>query len=377
MSYLNATPQDLEEANHYWYELRAIMDTLVDLIHSDPDGDSSVDIASSITQVVTMLAYPPLAMPPASIDFLQSKADELKSMSMHLRGLPDIILMHRHEQRSKLYNVIEHAIGEIRGHITAALARLRDKQAHGPQLNMLESLKQQNDEQINRNRMLESVVSKLNDEIRSIKTSSEEIQAENKRLTDDLKSLRDESVQATIKDNTNEFVEMALAALETSRKDFGVYAACWSLAALITFGVGITLAFGFAVSGGRELIANKDIQWSLIAFFSVKGAIFVGLLVAIVKFCASQGRSYMHESLKSAERKHAIHYGKFYMSVFGTNAGADNVKEAFAHWNISTTSAFLSERERHIDRGDETRFAESMAGKLIEKIPTVQIDKTT
>lgn len=104
--------------------------------------------------------------------------------------------------------------------------------------------------------------------------------------------------------------------------------------------IGVALAYGLAVEGTEKLVSNKDISWGLILFFGAKGAILIGLVVATVRLCLRLARNYMHESLKNAERRHAINYGKFYLSVYGAGTDGEKLKDVFAHWNISGTSAF-------------------------------------
>jgi len=50
----------------------------------------------------------------------------------------------------------------------------------------------------------------------------------------------------------------------------------------------------------------------------------------------------MSEALKSADRIHAISFGKFYLKVYGARATWPEVREAFQHWNIDRTSVFSS-----------------------------------
>jgi len=48
----------------------------------------------------------------------------------------------------------------------------------------------------------------------------------------------------------------------------------------------------------------------------------------------------MTESLKNADRIHAISFGKFFLQAFGDNVDAKEVKEVFQHWNISNSTSF-------------------------------------
>lgn len=50
---------------------------------------------------------------------------------------------------------------------------------------------------------------------------------------------------------------------------------------------------------------------------------------------------YMNESLKNADRKHAISFGKFYLQVYGSSVKQEDLKEVFKDWNTITESPFV------------------------------------
>lgn len=68
--------------------------------------------------------------------------------------------------------------------------------------------------------------------------------------------------------------------------------------------------------------------------------IVVALLGACAKYTFSLGRSFTIESLKCADRLHAISFGRFYLRAYGQSATWPELKEAFANWNIDRPSAF-------------------------------------
>jgi len=65
----------------------------------------------------------------------------------------------------------------------------------------------------------------------------------------------------------------------------------------------------------------------------------------------------MSESLKIADRIHAISFGKFYLQVFNQQVEPTEIKEIFRDWNINNqTNTFSSQQSNDYDP------------KLIEKI---------
>lgn len=85
---------------------------------------------------------------------------------------------------------------------------------------------------------------------------------------------------------------------------------------------------------------NSSSSWPEVSFLALKSIIIVALLVASSKYAFSLAKSYMTESLKNADRIHAISFGKFFLQAFGDNVDTKEVKEVFRHWNISNSTSF-------------------------------------
>ncbi|MFC7298256.1 hypothetical protein [Herminiimonas aquatilis] len=176
--------------------------------------------------------------------------------------------------------------------------------------------------------------------------------------------------QEHIESKASEFVDSAITSLEASKAKFGALGRYWSIGAILTIVLGLAISIALAKSGTKGLIQHKDMQWTLLAFFAIKGGLLLGLVFAMVSFCSKFSRNYLHESLKSAERIHAINYGKFYLTAYGAGSDPDKVKEAFAHWNISATSAFSPEIQAPNQLEDLNKNIFSIIEKLMEKIPS-------
>lgn len=164
-----------------------------------------------------------------------------------------------------------------------------------------------------------------------LQRSYEELELEKKKYT--------EESRKKIESSSAAYVNEALTSLDSSANSFHKVARNWSLAGLISllFGVGSAVYFGLA---GVNNAAQSTIDWPQVIFFGIKGIVVVILFIAISKYCYSYSQSFMHESLKNRERKHAINFGKFYLQSYGANAEWTQVKEAFEHWNITPSSAF-------------------------------------
>lgn len=100
-------------------------------------------------------------------------------------------------------------------------------------------------------------------------------------------------------------------------------------------------------------------------FFGIRSLVVIGLLIACSKYTFSLGKAYMNESLKNADRIHAISFGRFYLKTFGDQISFSEVKEIFQHWNVDKNSYFTSLEASQFD----PKFIDSIVelGKLVSK----------
>jgi hypothetical protein len=203
------------------------------------------------------------------------------------------------------------------------------------------SFRSQSDELLKRTRFLESEQVALKEESKQRAIEHEQAKVQLQRQKEQFQ----EDFQARMESKATEYVDTALESLKASEKRFDRIGFAWSVGGIFSVGLGLALAYFLAVEATEKLVANKDISWGLILFFGTKGAILLGLVVATVRLCVGLARNYMHESLKNAERRHAINYGKFYLSVYGAGTDGQKLQDVFAHWNISGTSAFSAKDE--------------------------------
>ena len=135
------------------------------------------------------------------------------------------------------------------------------------------------------------------------------------------------------------YVEEAIQQLKERENNLGSKANIWNVIGWgsLVSGVVVAVALLILTIIGSE---GSAMGWPEFAFLSLKSLVIVALLVASAKYAFSLAKSYMIESLKNADRIHAISFGKFFLQAFGDNVDAKEVKEVFQHWNISNTSSF-------------------------------------
>jgi hypothetical protein len=146
------------------------------------------------------------------------------------------------------------------------------------------------------------------------------------------------AISRLIEANSAEYIEEAiglLGRLEARNRRFGV---AWYVAGFVALIFGIS----FGAFGVSRIAAVAEKGWLDFALLALKSVVVVGLLGACSRYAFTLGRSYISESLKSADRMHAISFGKFYLRVYGAKATWPEVKEVFQHWNIDRSSSFTN-----------------------------------
>ena len=138
--------------------------------------------------------------------------------------------------------------------------------------------------------------------------------------------------------NSAIYVDEAIASQSQSERRNRATASIWYFGGFLSLIAGIAfVAFGVA-----EIASLASRGWTDFAIVALKSFVVVGLLGACSKYAFTLGKSYMSESLKCADRMHAIGFGKFYLKVYGAKATWPEVREAFQHWNIDRNSVFAS-----------------------------------
>ena len=135
------------------------------------------------------------------------------------------------------------------------------------------------------------------------------------------------------------YVEEAIQQLKERENNLGSKANIWNAIGWGSLVSGIVVAVALlilTISGSEGSVMG----WPEFAFLSLKSLVIVTLLLASANYAFSLAKSYMIESLKNADRIHAISFGKFFLQMFGDNMGTKEVKEVFQHWNINNTSSF-------------------------------------
>ena len=160
---------------------------------------------------------------------------------------------------------------------------------------------------------------------------------------DELKKEKEKYKAETLKDierKSKGYVTESLASLGASAEKYYYISRNWSLAGSTSLILGVATGLYFGAKGLNFTDSQTAMTWSYVTFYAFKGVIVIGLFVALAKYCFTHAQSFMHESIKNGERKHAINFGKFYLETYGADAEWSQIKEAFEHWNINSATAF-------------------------------------
>lgn len=177
----------------------------------------------------------------------------------------------------------------------------------------------------------------------------------------------------SIQGSSQKFVTSALTTLGAKENKFHSIAKIWAVIGAVSLLAGVVFAIVTMIysADSYHQVGDKGIGYYLYSLF--RGLVVVGVFGLLSRYAFIFSNSYMHESLKVGERVHAIKFGEFYLDTYGADAKWEQVKDAFAQWNISGQSAFSKQDSQTIDfsaSGPIVQAAEKAidaAAKLVKK----------
>lgn len=134
-------------------------------------------------------------------------------------------------------------------------------------------------------------------------------------------------------------IEPILEDLKIREEKLRKMAGNWYFLGYISLVLGIIGTIVFILAGYKEL---ETIEWEKVVYSALKATILLVLLISLSKYSFTLAKSYMHESLKNADRTHAISFGKFYIKVFEKSLDPQDFKEIFQNWNLNNNDSSFS-----------------------------------
>jgi hypothetical protein len=157
------------------------------------------------------------------------------------------------------------------------------------------------------------------------------------------KEKKEEETARKIESISTGFIDVAINTQRKYQTENNIWGLCWYVIGFLALVVGI----GFALISLQY--RTSDPNWLNLVTILVTNVIVIGFLGACSRYAFSLGKSYISESLKAADRIHAIRFGQFYLQAFGTKANWSELKEVFQYWNIDRSSTFSTLDASQID----------------------------
>ncbi|EGQ8002199.1 hypothetical protein HJA63_004173 [Vibrio vulnificus] len=158
-----------------------------------------------------------------------------------------------------------------------------------------------------------------------------------------------EESRKQIESKSQDYVNTALTGLEAKENSFHWLSKMWSGLGALSIVLGVIFMVASTFYGADSFHDSQGFSWAYFLYITFRGLIIVAMFIAFARYAFIFSNSYMHESLKNSERRHAINFGKFYLEAYGANSSWEQVKEAFQHWNISSDSAFTKKSASDFD----------------------------
>ncbi len=183
------------------------------------------------------------------------------------------------------------------------------------------------------------------------------------RLLSEMKDLPKKKLEAKketerIEKSAATYVDESITALVRREQSLKNQALIWYILGFLSLTSGISIGLYYLSSASFDNNSNGILVYQII-----KSLFIIGLLIATARYTFLLGKTYMNESLKNADRIHAISFGKFYLQVFGSNIKPEDLKEIFKDWNTAKDSAFVGLNSADFD----PKFLEVLV-KFVETI---------
>jgi hypothetical protein len=152
--------------------------------------------------------------------------------------------------------------------------------------------------------------------------------------------------QRKVEANAATYIKTSLNQLKLREDSYRRVAYFWYTLAMCSLIGGLVFGIWRAATIGET---NKSPTWESLAQLGLITILVVGVLGALSRFAFLLGKAFMVESLRNADRIHAISFGEFYLNAFGDKADWSEVKEVFQHWNIDKGSSFIEHEAKEVD----------------------------
>lgn len=163
-------------------------------------------------------------------------------------------------------------------------------------------------------------------------------------LESDDKKIAKKKAEEKLERTAASFVQDSITELSKRENRLKLQANIWYIIGFVALILGVIIGVYFSTSDTTSSDSTINIVYII-----ARNVLIIALLVVASRYSFNLGKTYMNESLKNADRIHAISFGKFYLQVFGSDIKQDELREVFKEWNTNQESAFLKLDSKEID----------------------------
>jgi hypothetical protein len=163
-------------------------------------------------------------------------------------------------------------------------------------------------------------------------------------LENDDKKIAKKEAEEKLERTAASFVQDSITELSKREVRLKLQANVWYIIGFLALILGVGIGVYFSTFDNSP--SNSTIN---IVYIIARNVLIIALLIVASRYSFNLGKTYMNESLKNADRIHAISFGKFYLQVFGSNIKQEELRDVFKDWNTNQESAFLKLDSKDID----------------------------
>jgi len=155
--------------------------------------------------------------------------------------------------------------------------------------------------------------------------------------------VKEKQAEEKVKKSLSVYIEDVFATLKYSEKRnrrLSVLLYCLSSASIL---ISIII---FYLMKDVHIDSNNYIH---LGFLLISNVIITTLIIATSRLFFILGKAFMVESIRNADRIHAISFGKFFLDAYGNDATRAEIIQAFNSWNIDGGSSFRTQSTEEFD----------------------------
>lgn len=176
--------------------------------------------------------------------------------------------------------------------------------------------------------------------------------------------LQTKELMKSIETDGYEYLDDTISDLKKQKKcNYGISWVCYGLSLIILVAL---LIFAFCKFSKLDS-AGIDISLYQTIVLCVEIVVLSIAAVSISRFLFLLGKSFMVESLRNANRAHAIGLGKLYLKLYKGKFKWDELKDVLRNWNIDSGSAFMTLDAKDIEPVSLDNLSPSLLGKINQK----------